>query len=81
MPVLPGAGTVAKTVQVSSDPLSAVTLAGVLVKNQTNDSSFFLVDLQVKKLMLFLVEPSAFHQIIAIGRKAALEVTGFHKLT
>ena len=81
MPVLSRPGMISQAVQISGNPLSAVTLAGVLVKNQTDNGSLFLVDLQVKKLMLFLVEPSAFHQIVAVGRKAALEVTGFHKLT
>ena len=46
VPVLSRPGMISQAVQISGNPLSAVTLAGVLVKNQTDNGSLFLVNLE-----------------------------------
>ena len=80
MPHLPCSGPVALPVQVSSDPLRAVALVDVLLKDGPNYGGFRFIDNQFVELMLALVEAPAFDQIIAIRGKPALEAACLNEL-
>src|SRR5699024_4375573 len=80
VPHLPCSGPVALPVQVSSDPLRAVALVDVLLKDGPHYGGFRFSDNQFVELMLALVEAPAFDQIIAIRGKPALEAACLNEL-
>ena len=80
VPHLSYSGPVALPVQVSSDPLCAVALVDVLLKDGPNYGGFRFIDNQFVELMLALVEAPAFDQIIAIWGESALEAARLDEL-
>src|SRR5699024_8746742 len=80
VPHLPCSGPVALPVQVSSDPLCAVALVDVLLKNSSYHGGLALINHQIVKLMFALVEAPAFDQIITIWSKPALEAARLDEL-
>lgn len=71
---------VAEIVQVGCDPLCAEPLMHILIKDCADNSGFGLIDDQLVKLMLALVQASTFYKVVTIGGIAALKAALLYKL-
>ena len=81
MPHLPGAGPVAQPVQISGNPLGSIALSDIFLEDDSDNRRFTLIDCQFKDLMPALVHTPAFHQIISIRSKPALESAPLDQLS
>lgn len=72
---------VAAVVQKIGKPLDAYTFFGIFIENQTDNCSVFLIDFQIIKLVLALVQSAAFDKLVTERRAAALVVTFLNHLT
>lgn len=67
VPRLTGPGTIAKFVQIGSNPLWPKTLMHILLKHNADNCRFCFVNRQIKDFMLALVETATFYKIIPVG--------------